>query len=244
MPSAFGLSGNPALQDHWIRRLFAFLIDAVVVFVIGLFLGIPLSVFGWVWWLPPLFFGIIWFVYSMLLEGFIGGTIGKRLLSIRVVALDGNLSLMHTIARNLSKVYWLVFLADLFIGAATRGDPRQRLFDRFARTTVTRVDQGAYMEEQFRMMQHAPPYPMTPQGTYPQAPPPSAPPPAPQPAGASAGAAAGWPGQAPPQSTWPQHSWDDQGKLVKETKFCAACGGQLVARGDGKLACVRCGATY
>jgi len=170
----------------------------------------------------------------------VGGTIGKKLLSIRVVALDGNLDLVHTIIRNLSKVYWLLFLFDLLLGAATHGDPRQRYFDRLARTTVTRVDQGAYMEEQFRMMQHAPPNPMTPQGTYPQAPPPSSPPPAPQ----SAGGSGNWPGQAPAQSTWPQHSWDEQGKLVKEMRYCTACGGQLVARGDGKLTCVRCGAVY
>src|SRR6266704_400505 len=114
MPSAFDLIGrNPALQEHWIRRLFAFLIDSVVVF------------------------GIVWFVYSMLLEGLVGGTIGKKLLSLRVVALDGNLDVVHTIIRNLSKVYWLVFLIDLLLGAATHGDPRQRYFDRLARTTVT-----------------------------------------------------------------------------------------------------------
>ncbi|TLZ43886.1 MAG: 30S ribosomal protein S27ae, partial [Methanobacteriota archaeon] len=34
------------------------------------------------------------------------------------------------------------------------------------------------------------------------------------------------------------------GKLVKEMKFCTACGGQLVAKGEGKLTCVRCGTTY
>ena len=241
MPSAFDLIGrNPALQEHWIRRLFAFLIDSVVVFVIGLFFAIPLSIFAWAWWLSGFFFGIVWFVYSMLLEGLVGGTIGKKLLSLRVVALDGNLDVVHTIIRNLSKVYWLVFLIDLLLGAATHGDPRQRYFDRLARTTVTRVDQGAYMEEQFRMMQHAPPNPITPQGTYPQAPPPSSPPPAPQ----SAGGSGNWPGQAPAQSTWPQHSWDEQGKLVKEMRYCTACSGQLVARGDGKLTCVRCGAVY
>ena len=241
MHSAFDLiARNPALQEHWIRRLFALLIDALVLFVIGLLFAILWSIFAWVWWLSALFGGLLWFVYSMLLEGLMGGTIGKKLLSLRVVALDGNLDLVHTIIRNLSKVYWLLFLVDLLVGLATHGDPRQRYFDRLARSTVTRVDQGAYMEEQFRMMQHAPPYPMTPQGTYPQAPPPSSPPPAPQ----SAGGSGSWPGQAPSQSTWPQHSWDEQGKLVKEMRYCTACAGQLVARGDGKLTCVRCGAVY
>src|SRR5437899_666763 len=58
------------------------------------------------------------------------------------------------------------------------------------------------------------------------------------------GQGTGWPGAAPAPSTWPQHQWDEQGRLVKEVKFCTACGGQLVARGDGKLTCVRCGAVY
>src|SRR6266571_832163 len=242
MPSAIDLIGhNPALQEHWLRRLFAFLIDLIVVIVIFLFFAIPLTLFGYVWWLVPLFAGVLLFVYSFLLETLMGATIGKRLMSLRVVALDGNLDIIHAVFRNLSKLYWAVFLIDLFVGAATHGDPRQRLFDRLARTTVTRVDQGAYMEEQFRMMQHAPPYPITPQGgAYPQAPAPSSPPPAPQ----SGGGSGSWPGQAPPQSSWPQHSWDEQGKLVKEMRFCTACGGQLGARGDGKLTCVRFGAGY
>ena len=80
--------------------------------------------------------------------------------------------------------------------------------------------------------------------TMPPAPVPRAPPPAP-PGMQAAPAPGGWPGQAPaPSSGWPQHSWDEQGQLVKEMKFCTACGGQLVARGDGKLTCVRCGAVY
>lgn len=241
MPSAFDLIGrNPALQEHWIRRFFAFVIDAIIVFVIILFFAIPFSIFGWVWWLSSLFSGAIWFVYSMFLETIFGATIGKRLLSVRVVALDGNLDIMHALIRNVTKVFPPIFLLDLLVGAATQGDPRQRYFDRVARTTVTRVDQGAYMEEQFRMMQHPVPYPMT----MPQAPPPQSAPPAPG-GSQAAPASGGWPGQAPsPSGGWPQHQWDEQGRLVKEMKFCTACGGQLVARGDGKLTCVRCGAVY
>ncbi len=242
MPSAFDLIGhNPALQEHWIRRFFAFVIDVVIVFVIGLFIAIPFSFLTWVWWISFAFWGIIWFLYSMLLEAVFGGTVGKKVVGLRVVAIGGNLDIMHTLIRNVTKIFGLVFFLDLLIGAATQGDPRQRLFDRIARTTVTRVDQGAYMEEQFRMMQHAGPYPMT----MPQAPPPQAPPPAPGTPQAAAAQSGGWPGQTPaPGGSWPQHQWDEQGRLVKEMKFCTACGGQLVARGDGKLTCVRCGAVY
>ena len=242
MPSAIDLIGhNPALQEHWIRRFFAALIDAIVVAVIYLLFALPLGFVSLAWYVAPFLYGIVWLLYSMLLETVLGATIGKRLLSLRVVAIDGNLDIMHCLVRNISKIYWLLFLVDLIVGGVTQGDPRQRLFDRIARTTVTRVDQGAYMEEQFRMMQHAGPYPMT----MPQAPPRTNPPPAPGSAQAAPAAqGSGWPGAAPAPSTWPQHQWDEQGRLVKEMKFCTACGGQLVARGDGKLTCVRCGAVY
>lgn len=249
MPSAIDLIGhNPALQEHWIRRFFAAVIDGIIVGVVYLLIVLPLSFLALAWYVSPFLFGVVWVIYSMLLETLFGATVGKRLLSLRVVAIDGNLDILHCVIRNISKIYWLLFLLDVIIGGVTQGDPRQRLFDRLARTTVTRVDQGAYMEEQFRMMQHAGPYPMT----MPQAPPPKTNPP-PAPGSAQAAPAApgswpaqgtGWPGAAPAPSTWPQHQWDEQGRLVKEMKFCTACGGQLVARGDGKLTCVRCGAVY
>src|SRR5437667_1605242 len=242
MPSAINLIGhNPALQEHWIRRFLAFIIDALNVCALRFIFAIHLSIRAWAWYLIGLYCGLIWFAYSMFLETLFHATIGQRLVSLRVVAIDGNLDVLHALLRNLSKIFGIVFVLDLLVGGVTQGDPRQRLFDRIARTTVTRVDQGAYMEEQFRMMQHAGPYPMT----MPQAPPRTNPPPAPGSAqAASAAQGSGWPGAAPAPSTWPQHQWDEQGRLVKEMKFCTACGGQLVARGDGKLACVRCGAVY
>src|SRR5213596_2310024 len=219
MPSAIDLIGrNPALQEHWIRRFFAGLIDGIIVAVVYLLFALPLAFLGLAWYVAPFLYGVVWVVYSMLLEALFSATIGKRLLKLRVVAIDGNLDIMHCVIRNISKIYWLLFLLDVIVGGVTQGDPRQRLFDRLARTTVTRVDQGAYMEEQFRMMQHAGPYPMT----MPQAPVPRAPPPAP-PGMQAAPAPGGWPGQAPtPSGGWPQHSWDEQGRLVKEMKFCTA----------------------
>jgi len=254
MPSAIDLIGhNQALQEHWIRRGIAFVIDVIIVAVITLILGLPLGVLGWGLILLPLFSGVIWWLYSALFEGTIAGTVGKKLLSLHVVAIDGRMDLTRALIRNVSKVYWLFILLDLILGAVTQGDPRQRLLDRVARTTVQRVDQQAYMEEQFRMMQHAPPHPYAPAGGpyVPPAAPPSGQP-APQPPGAPQAPppggwpqqAGGWPGQAPAQSPWPRHEWDEEGRLKPEMRFCTACGGQLVARGDGKLTCVRCGAVY
>src|SRR3989442_1602402 len=221
MPSAIDLIGhNPALQEHWIRRFLAFVIDAIIVFAIGFIFAIRFSILARAWYLIGLYWGLIWFAYSMFLETVFHATIGKRLVSLRVVAIDGNLDVLHALLRNLSKIFGIVFVLDILVGGVTQGDPRQRLFDRIARTTVTRVDQGAYMEEQFRMMQHAGPYPMT----MPQAPPRTNPPPAPGSAQAAGGTgtqpSGGWPGAAPTPSTWPQHQWDAEGKLVKEMRYC------------------------
>ena len=251
MPSAFELIGhNAALQEHWMRRLIAFIIDAIVISVATL-LFLPFGLLGWGALLIFLVSGVIWWLYSALLEAFVGGTIGKKLVSLHVVALDGMMDLPRAMVRNLSKVvpFGIGIIVDLLLGAATQGDPRQRYLDRVARTTVTRVDQQAYMEEQFRMMQHAPPRPMVPAGgiATPVPPPPAAttPPAPPRNPGSWPSQTGGWPGQSPaPSSGWPQHQWDEEGKLKPETKFCAACGGQLVARGDGKQVCVRCGTVY
>ena len=251
MPTAFDLIGhNAALQEHWIRRLIAAFIDGILISIVVFIFNFAFAVFLWGFFIWPLFAGVVWWVYSMLFEGAIGATLGKKLVSLQVVATDGLMDLPRAMIRNVSKVYWLFFLVDLLLGALTPGDPRQRYMDRVAHTTVTRVDQQAYMEEQFRMMQHVPPHPTPPPpGSYP---PPAGPqtPPAP-PAGQQAPPPGGWPqqagvwpGQAPPQSSWPQHQWDEQGQLKPEMKFCTACGGQLVARGDGHLTCVRCGTVY
>jgi uncharacterized RDD family membrane protein YckC/ribosomal protein S27AE len=251
MPSAIDLIGhNQALQEHWIRRVLAAVIDGIIVFVVAFAFTFPFAMFRIEWLFFPLFLGFIWWMYSTVLEAAIGGTVGKKLVSLHVVALDGMMDLPRALIRNVSKIHGLLLLLDVLVGAATQGDPRQRFLDRVARTTVTRVDQQAYMEEQFRMMQHVPPHPTAPPaGAYP---PPAAPPgpgtapaqPAPPPGGWPQ-QQGGWPGQAaPPAGNWPQHQWDEEGRLKPEMRFCTACGGQLVARGDGKLTCVRCGAVY
>lgn len=253
MPTAFDMIGhNAALQEHWIRRVIAAVIDSVIVFFGVVVASTVLFLFAWPWFLWTLLWGGLFLVYGTVFEGLFGWTIGKRLLALRVVAIDGMMDPVRALVRNFSKLHFILLLIDLFIGGVTHGDPRQRYLDRIARTSVTRVDQQAYMEEQFRMMQHAPPHPTAP-GTYapptaPQAPPPASPQ-APMPVPAAPGGwpqpTGGWPGQAPPTgSGWPQHEWDEAGKLKPQMRFCTNCGGQLVARGDGKMTCVRCGAVY
>jgi hypothetical protein len=90
--------------------------------------------------LTALITGSIWLIYSVILEGMGGATIGKRLMNLVVVSVEGPMDLMKALIRNISKIYGLIFLIDWLIGFITDGDPRQRFFDRIANTTVVRTD--------------------------------------------------------------------------------------------------------
>ncbi len=223
MPSALDLIGNNrALQEHWVRRIFAGIIDAILLavvvaivaifFIVGRFtLGLYNPLFGGIGYVPS---GLFAFIYFTLFEGLSGQTPGKALLGLKVTAHLESMGLAKALIRSLSKLWLPLLLIDLIVGFVMDGDPRQRFLDRIAGTTVVRTGTAALEEEQF----HRPQYPGSPAQTA-ETPTPESP-------------------------TWPQHELDPQGNLVKETRFCSACGGRLVPRGDGRLTCTRCGAVY
>src|SRR3989337_2528585 len=136
MPSAIDLIGhNQALQEHWIRRVLAIVIDAIIVSIVYLVITFPLNLFRVDFLFFPFLWGVLLWLYSTIFEMAIGGTFGKKLVALHVVALDGVMDLPRALIRNVSKIYWLFLLLDLLLGAATQGDPRQRYLDRIARTT-------------------------------------------------------------------------------------------------------------
>jgi uncharacterized RDD family membrane protein YckC len=78
--------------------------------------------------------GLLW-VYSTLLEGFNGQTLGKRLLGLKVVRIDNKkISYDHAAIRNFGKAFLLPF--DLVIGMQMKYSEFMRYFDKFAGTTV------------------------------------------------------------------------------------------------------------
>jgi len=80
--------------------------------------------------------GLLW-IYSTLLEGFNGQTIGKRVMGLKVVRTDGKkMSYDNAAVRNFGKILPLLPF-DLLIGWWRIKDPTyMRYFDKFAGTTV------------------------------------------------------------------------------------------------------------
>jgi uncharacterized RDD family membrane protein YckC len=79
--------------------------------------------------------GLLW-LYSTLLEGFNGQSLGKRIIGLKVVRTDGKkMSYDHAAVRNFGKVLPLLPF-DLLFGWRIKNDAFMRYFDKFAGTTV------------------------------------------------------------------------------------------------------------
>lgn len=79
--------------------------------------------------------GLLW-LYSTLLEGFNGQSLGKRVLGLKVVRIDGKkMSYDHAAVRNFGKILPLLPF-DLLMGLRIKNQAFMRYFDKFAGTTV------------------------------------------------------------------------------------------------------------
>ncbi len=79
--------------------------------------------------------GLLW-LYSTLLEGFNGQSLGKRIMGLKVVRTDGKkMSYDHAAVRNFGKVLPLLPF-DLLVGWRIKNCMFMRYFDKFSGTTV------------------------------------------------------------------------------------------------------------
>lgn len=140
MPTGYDLlEHSSALRRHWLRRIVAAVIDALVLFIpiriAFYFAAVPYEdIFA------GILAGVVWFVYSGVLEGIYGKTMGKKLLNLKVIPVkEGEeLSLDKAFIRNVPKIFWYIFLPlDVLVGLAIEGDPRQRWSDTVAGTSVS-----------------------------------------------------------------------------------------------------------
>lgn len=157
------MGADRKLQDHWLRRLIALVIDSVVVtaaatvlvallFFPALFVSIRIGTVPAVLFDPftsgllgfPFALGLVYILYFAFTEFSYGYTLGKRVMSLKVTTVDGGRpTLEKTFLRNVSKIFWVLLLIDVLAGLGTIGDPRQKYSDRYARTLVSDASPGA-----------------------------------------------------------------------------------------------------
>jgi len=122
------------------KRVYAFLIDFAIIFAV--FMVLP-NTFSSLTKGPQSFLDInvllfslvILWIYFTLLEGFAGQSLGKRIVGLAVVRVDGKkLFYDHAAVRNFGKAFLLPF--DLLIGLRLKDERFVRYFDKFAGTTV------------------------------------------------------------------------------------------------------------
>lgn len=153
-PTSAPVSGIDALtkdskaQNYWIRRILAFVIDVVIVVVIllvaGVVVAIPALVFSGTAGVTSFFAGVfaivagvILFLYFIVAEVTRGSTVGKRAFRLKVVGpKGGNPTLIQSLVRNVSKIYWILLLLDVVVGLATSKQYDQKFSDRLVGTSV------------------------------------------------------------------------------------------------------------
>jgi uncharacterized RDD family membrane protein YckC len=127
------------VQARFRERAAAFLIDFGLAF--ALFLAVPnapasiTSGLGAFLNVNIILFLLLFWMYLTLLEGFCGQTLGKRLMGLKVVTIDGKkLNYDHAAVRNFGIAFLLP--VDLLIGVWLKDRRYIRYFDKFAGTTV------------------------------------------------------------------------------------------------------------
>jgi uncharacterized RDD family membrane protein YckC len=124
-------------------RICAFLVDFAITLGIFLTTAIATNLLSWLTSgvafrldIPNvILFLVLFWIYSTLLEGFAGQTLGKRVFGLKVVRLDGKkLSWDNVAVRDFGKAFLLPF--DLLFGYRLRDKRFARYFDSFAGTIV------------------------------------------------------------------------------------------------------------
>lgn len=123
------------------RRVTASLVDFILVQAFML-LGFQLYAIS----LNLIVFAGLFWLYLTLFEGFSGQSIGKLLLRIKVVGLDGEqIGYEHAAIRNFGKTFLLPF--DLFFGLRLKDKRFLRYFEKYTQSTVIALIKTKYKIE-------------------------------------------------------------------------------------------------
>ena len=147
------LSRDSKAQEYWVKRLFAYVIDAIVVYaVVGLAAAaaaIPAFLAGvFVPGYSPQIFpfgtyfgtfaGLLFVLYFTFAEATYGKTLGKAIMGLRVTTDSGGRPTLGTsFLRNLSKINAVLLLLDVILGLALEVGYTKKFSDRYLGTRVT-----------------------------------------------------------------------------------------------------------
>jgi uncharacterized RDD family membrane protein YckC len=132
------LSHDKVLQEHWLRRFVAIVIDFAItytpMYMLFQILHIDYLMVGFT-------AGFVLFMYATAFDLAIGGTVGKMMVHMKSVPIAGRMSSGQALMRNVSKVFPVLLLLDWMIGMAVdTHDPRQKWTDQVAKTSVITLD--------------------------------------------------------------------------------------------------------
>lgn len=153
MTGLSSLTSNRAAQDYWVKRLIAFVIDAVVVYLVigimiaaaalpaffaGLFVPGSSAHFAFLGGFIGTLASLILVLYFTFAEGAYGKTVGKHVMGLRVTTDSGQTPTYGTsLLRNISKVYWVFLLLDVIVGLALDLGYMKKFSDKFLGTKVS-----------------------------------------------------------------------------------------------------------
>jgi len=146
------LSRDSKAQEYWVKRLFAYVIDAIVVYaVVGLAAAaaaIPAFLAGvFVPGYSPRIFpfgtyfgtfaGLLFVLYFTFAEATYEKTLGKAVMGLRVTTDSGGRPTLGTsFLRNLSKINAVLLLLDVILGLALEVGYTKKFSDRYLGTSV------------------------------------------------------------------------------------------------------------
>ena len=144
------LTKDQKAQEYWVERLVAFVIDAVIVFIVLVVLTALIAIpalftggwafFGAVFGGVAFLWGLIFVLYFTVMESSGGASIGKRTFHLKVVSkTNANPTFGEAFVRNLSKIYWLLLLLDVIVGLALSHGYQEKYSDHFMGTKVVRA---------------------------------------------------------------------------------------------------------
>jgi uncharacterized RDD family membrane protein YckC len=128
------------------RRYYANVIDYGVFFIVSI---IYVSLFGEtdefgtsrVTGFKTLAIPFIWFIYFPIIESFFGQTVGKRILHLNIIDLNGQLpTVVQTFLRRILDLFEIACLGIPAMLTINQSSKNQRIGDMIAGTTVVRTD--------------------------------------------------------------------------------------------------------